>query len=465
MRWFLGALALLLAALVLESGLLAYSMYVLLGLLLLTRWLARNWVGNLAAERTVRKAGARPVEGETGEDESFGGLALEIGEKVAVQVRVENTGALPVPWVLLEDALPGRSTDLRNPRLKVKGKRLQIGTIRGGGEMLLKYQLECTGRGYHQIGPLVLESGDLFGLHRRFRVLTEPKFVLVYPRIVPLSGYDLASRRPIGDVRMAHRLFEDPTRIAGVRPYQNGDPLSRVHWRATARTGALHSKVHEPSTLSGITVLLDFHESGYHQRGEPYRSELAVTAAVSLAHAVFLMGQQVGLVTNARDAAERIRTEGWDQDPRTRQAARQAALDVPEAKRLEPLVVETRRGAEQLQRIREVLARAEPTSGLSFAQLLVETAHRLPRDATALAVLPEVSVETAISLGNLRRRGMAVAVVLVTMDDTGLERAYARLVAEGIRDLRHLTGEDVLPDLCRSTVSRFSPYDFASLGE
>ena len=160
-----------------------------------------------------------------------------------------------------------------------------------------------------------MENGDLFGLHRRFRVDAEPTFLLVYPRIVPLEGYDLTSRRPIGDVLLTHRLFEDPTRIAGVRPYELGDPLNRVHWRATARTGVLHSKVHEPSTLSGATVLLDFHTAGYHQRGEPFRSELAVTAALSLANAVYEMGQQVGLVTNGRDAADRIRTRGLGARP------------------------------------------------------------------------------------------------------------------------------------------------------
>jgi len=75
--------------------------------------------------------------------------------------------------------------------------------------------------------------------------------LLVYPRIIPLTGYDLTSRRPIGDVLLMHRLFEDPTRISGVRPYELGDPLNRVHWRATARTGVLHSKVHEPSRWPG----------------------------------------------------------------------------------------------------------------------------------------------------------------------------------------------------------------------
>ena len=72
-------------------------------------------------------------------------------------------------------------------------------------------------RGYYQVGPMVLETGDLFGLHRRFRIVTDPVYILVYPKVIPLPGYDIASRRPIGEIRLTHRLFEDPTRIAGVR--------------------------------------------------------------------------------------------------------------------------------------------------------------------------------------------------------------------------------------------------------
>jgi uncharacterized protein (DUF58 family) len=461
MKWFFGALFLLLAALLLESGLLAYSMYVLLALLLLSRLLARNWIGNLSVTRFVRRAGSETDDEGTGPE----GLAVEIGSRIVVRLLLKNESFLPVPWVLAEDLLPN-GVAARFPKLKVKGRRLKMAMLRPGGTLELRYALECLRRGYHQIGPVLLEGGDLFGLHRRYRVLTEPRFVLVYPRVVALSGYDLASRRPIGDVRMTHRLFEDPTRIAGVRPYESGDPLSRVHWRATARTGMLHSKIHEPSTLSGITVVLDFHRCGYPPRGEPFRSELAVLAAVALVNAVCLMGQQAGLVTNARDAAERIRTEGYDTDPRTRQSARASASTPAQVvEKLEPLIVPTRRGSEQLDQVREMLARAELTEGLTLAELVSEAAHRMPRDATVLAVLPDVAVESAIALGSLRRRGMAVAVVMVGMDETGLERAYARLTAEGIRDIRHLSNEDGVPDLAKNQVNRSSEYDFANLGE
>ena len=423
MRWFLGAALLLLIALVLESGLLAYSMYVLLALLLLSRVLARNWIGNLKATRHCEHATA------------------EIGAKIPVSINLSNTGWLPVPWVLIEDLLPARVEGQRTPRLKVQGKRIQIRMIGAHRDVEIKYHLHPQMRGYYQIGPLVLESGDLFGLHRRFRVETEPHYLLVYPKIMPLQGYELASRRPIGEVRLTHRLYEDPTRIAGVRRYEAGDPLNRIHWRATARTGELHCKTYEPSTLTGATLLLDFHKAGYHDRGEPFRSELAVTTAASLANAIYEMGQQVGLVSNGRDAVDRIRLEGWQGDARTRQAAQQTGAMHEESQRLQPVVVETRRGVEQFHRIRETLARVEFTDGLTFSQLVIETTGRLPRDATVVAILPDVSVETALTLGNLHRQRFAVTAVLILLDDEQLEKGYGRLLAEGVRDVRHLRDE------------------------
>jgi uncharacterized repeat protein (TIGR01451 family) len=440
MKWFFGAAVLLLTALLLESGLLAYAMYVLLAVLIISRALARSWIEGISASRKCAQQTA------------------EIGESVQVDITVRNAGWLPVPWVLLEDLLPQAALEQKPPRLRIKGKRLQIRMLPAGKEVKADYEIQCDMRGYYQIGPMVMESGDLFGLHRRYRIDAEPQYLLVYPKVVPLQGYDLASRRPIGDVRMIHRLFEDPTRISGVRPYEAGDPLNRVHWRATARTGMLHSKIYEPSTLAGATLLLDFHKAGYHRQGEPHRSELAVTTAASLANAVYELGQQIGLLSNGRDAVDRIRQEGWQHDHRTRLAAREKVEMRDSSARLEPLVVQTRRGMEQFQRIRDTLARVELTDGLTTAELIIEVASRIPRDATVVAVLPDVSVETALALGTLRRQGFAVSAVLITLGPEQLEKSYGRLLAEGIMDVRHLVSEEGLPELCRQQVRKATPY-------
>ena len=435
MRWFAGALVLLIVALVFDFGLLAYAMYALLGVMIASRVLTRLWAESLAAQRECNR------------------FEADVGDTVAVVIQDENRGALPIPWVLLEDLLPAEAVASQPPRLAVVGKRLELAMLGSRGRKTILYQLRCRKRGYYQIGPLVLETGDLFGLHRRYRVLTSPSFLLVYPEVVPLEGYDVASRRPIGEVRMTYRLYEDPTRIAGVRPYQSGDPLNRIHWRATARTGTLHSKIYEPSTVAGATMILDFHRAGYDPSHEPYRSELAVTMAASLANAIYLMNQQIGLVTNGRDAADRIRQEGWAPDARTRREAQQSAGMLETSDRLEPVVVPTERGPEQLMRILETLARVELTDGLSFAQLILDTAGRIPQDATVVALLASVTPEAAVALGNLRRRGLAVTALVNVYHLHDFEKAAGMLLGEGI-EARHLTDEPAVTTICREHALR-----------
>ncbi len=434
MKWYGGAILLLLAALILDSGLLAYAMYVLLALLLGSRLLARSWAAALEAQRSCDHQTA------------------EVGDTIAVTVTLHNQGTLPVPWVLLEDMLPAKALLASRARLRVRKKRLKLAMLGSHGQTTLRYEIEFKMRGYYQIGPLVLETGDLFGLHRRYVVGTAPQFVLVYPEVVPLEGYELASRRPVGEVRLTHRLFEDPTRIAGVRPYEVGDPLNRVHWRATARTGLLHSKVYEPSSIAGASILLDFHRAAYPDTREPDRSELAVITASSLAYTLYELGHQVGLVSNGRDAADRIRAEGWAHDFRTRAAALQSAAG-DESDRLQPLVLPARRGVEQFQRILETLARVELNDGLGVAGLIEEAGNRLPRNATVVAILGAASAETALALGNLRRHGYAVTAVLVLFLEEANEQAHALLAAEGI-DVRSVNNDDSVAVLCQRQMLR-----------
>ncbi|MBO0698862.1 MAG: DUF58 domain-containing protein [Zavarzinella sp.] len=442
--------AVLVAALVLQAGLLAFAMYVLIGVLLLSRSLAKKWVGSLAAVREC--AATEPVE---------------VGATVEMKVRLANTGHTRVAWVLIEDLFPEHYLRQKPPRVRIKGRRMKLSSVPGGGAAVLKYEIECDTRGYYQVGPTLLETGDVFGLHRRHRIVTRPFFLMVLPKVLPLPKYDFASQRPIGEVNSARRLFEDPTRNAGVRPYQVGDPLQRVHWRATARTGELQCRVFDPTTLAGASILVDFHKDGYPSRGEPFRSDLAVTTACSIAYAVTLLSQQIGLASNGRDAADLYRYQtaiqkGPDEEGggyETRDAARREAEAEEESSRLRPLVVETRRGIEQFQQVREALARLEFTDGLTFARLILEVTPRLPRDATVIAILPAVSIETSTALGNLRRQGFAVSAILIGLADEDLLVAHGRLLAEGVRDVRHVNNEDELSLLGdQAPASGVNPY-------
>ena len=441
MKWILGTLALLLLGLVFQLSLLVYAMYVLLGVLLLSRFFTRTWTEQLTATRQCA------------------GEIFEIGESTNVTVEVTNTGSLTIPWLIMEDSLPREALGQMPQRIKVEGGRLTLTRLAPGEREDFNYQVTFLMRGYYQLGPLLLETGDVFGLHRRFRVATEPHFALVLPKVLPLQGYNLASRRPLGEIRVVHRLFEDPTRLAGVRPFQQGDPLRRIHWRATARTGEIHSRLYENSRVAGATFLLDFHTHNYSGAGAVNSAELAIVTVASLANAVFLMGQQIGFVSNGRDAADRIREEGWRAEFTTRAGAHQRADDPLTNDRLRPVRIETRKGGDKMREILETLARLEQTDGLEFSAMLAATVSQISRDATVVPVLRRVTPEIAIALGGLVRRGFLVTAVVADysgepVPDWAQPPEWAGLLlAQGV-DFRLVNSEEAVMNLCATTIVR-----------
>ena len=115
--------------------------------------------------------------------------------------------------------------------------------------------------------------------------------------------------------------------------------------------------------------------------------------------------------------------------------------------RLRPLIVPPGRGTEAFARIRETLARVELSDGLTFDRLLIEVEPRLPRDATVVAILAEVTPEMALSLGRLKRQGFAVNTVLLAFDEVERIDSAGPLIAEGI-PVRALSDEEELYRFC-----------------
>jgi uncharacterized protein (DUF58 family) len=441
MKWIVGILALLALGFALQLNLLVYAMYVLLGVLALSRFFTQAWVGAIDARR-------------------FGGDdVFEIGGGVDIKVAVQNTGALAVPWIILEDALSREALVQMPPRIKAQGGRLALTRLPPGHTHVLAYHAQFLMRGYYQLGPLLAETGDVFGLHRRFRVITEPNFALVLPKVLPLLGYNLSSRRPIGEIRLAHRLFEDPTRIAGVRPYQHGDPLNRIHWRASARTGQWQSRACESSCVAGATFLLDFHARSFSGPTAGASAELAIVTVASLANAVYLMGHQIGFVSNGRDAADRIRQEGWRAEFLTRKDALRRSEKQQENTRLAPVIIKPGKGEDQFASILATMARLEHTDGLDLAAVAREAAARISRDTTVVAVLGIVTPEIAAALGDIRRRGLPVSAIVVSLSmnatpDWAQPPDWAEmLLAQGI-DFRVVNSEESISNLCAEAIIR-----------
>ena len=266
--WFIIGGIVLALAFALRSPYLAYAAYAFLLLVGIAHFSSWAWLSGLDCQRTVDRA------------------TVHQGESITVDVAVENRRGWPIPWLYVEDLHPA---DFARA-----GDNARLAVLMPGRSLRFQYTLTCPRRGYHRIGPLLMESGDLFGLQRRFVTGKRQDYVSVLPTVAYIETFTIAARRPQGPVRITNRIYEDPSRIAGVREYQRGDPLNRIHWKVSARTGDLFTKQAEPSNVLGATLVLDLHRDAYAGEKAEQRMELAITTVASLAYLLQLSGEQLG---------------------------------------------------------------------------------------------------------------------------------------------------------------------------
>ena len=301
------------------------------------------------------------------------------GERVKVDVTVQNTGWLPIPWLEVHESLP--------VALIAPPFHREVITLGPREDHHLSYSLNCRHRGYFSIGPLTMQTGDLLGIVGRSQAEVESEHIIVYPRVVPLQQLGLPTRSPLVALPARSPLFEDPSRVMGVRDYQRGDSPRRIHWTATASTGRLLVKRYQPAIARETLICLDLDRNDYGQRQRYTATELAIVVAASIAnHVIVREGLPVGLST-----------EAWDPllDGRAR------------------FFLPPRSERAHLMSLLEVLARVQMTEGTSFAELLRHESVRLPWGATLAVITGRESAALFDTLVYLRRAGFAVALILI----------------------------------------------------
>ncbi|MCW4459317.1 DUF58 domain-containing protein [Microbacterium sp. MPKO10] len=126
-----------------------------------------------------------------------------------------------------------------------------------GGRAAVRYRVVPTVRGLHEIGPFSVTLTDPLGVCEVVRAVGSPSTALVLPRVSPLAPSELFTAASEGRRRDRTRPTAPRADELIARDYRPGDPLRRVHWRATARHGQLMVRQEEPQADPDVLVLLD----------------------------------------------------------------------------------------------------------------------------------------------------------------------------------------------------------------
>lgn len=182
-----------------------------------------------------------------------------VGDEIPIDISVWNRKALPLAWLQVEDEASARVVVRERDLARAESGALALRnawTLAPYERVVRHFHVVAERRGIYRLGPARLEVGDL--LARPAATGTSPgtDTWIVRPRSVAVRTF-VSEQRWGGELRARRGLLDDPTRYAGVRPYQPGDPLRGVHWKATARLGRPVSKRFDPARQREVVVALD----------------------------------------------------------------------------------------------------------------------------------------------------------------------------------------------------------------
>jgi len=312
---------------------------------------------------------------------------LEWGDETSLTVSIWNRRRVPLAWLRADDqASAGVSVDERSLVVSGGGDRVlrNVWTLAPFERVVREFHVRADRRGVFEIGPVALGVGDLFAREAAVEERDLIDTFLVRPRTVAAPNL-LDEDRWGGDARAKAGLSEDPSRFAGIRDYTPGDPIRRIHPRASARLARPVTKRFEPSRDREVLIALDIQTTPGPIWDVDFDSEaveaLYVTAA-SIARTLLGVGAGVGLTAAGYTGVE----------------SRFARLPVSAS-------------PGQAERLLDLLARLSSHPSAPFERLLTMVARTVRPGTTVVVLTTRDPVPFLAHLRGIGRQGASVLVV------------------------------------------------------
>lgn len=182
--------------------------------------------------------------------------------------------------------------------------RILVPSLSGHSSRRLRIALTGIKRGVYPVANIRISSGAPFGIVTSRRRQTTDCPLVVYPRSYRLN-HDWATGQGSAGYMLAGTV---PTRrtggdYLGVRDYRPEDSPRSIHWRTTARAGALSVIEYAHQVAINPVVILDNWREADFDRGASSSFETAVSIAASLIGREALHNRRFAVGSSIAEAA------------------------------------------------------------------------------------------------------------------------------------------------------------------
>ncbi len=200
---------------------------------------------------------------------------VHVGSPWRVEVRAVNRGTKPSPLLAVHTTFS----------LGQRYARFALAPLAPGTGAEAAFRLPTDRRGVFNLGPLILERSDVFGLVARRTEVAAGKQLTVYPRVDPVTSLDgVGVSDPQAEVHGPRRVGASGGDFFALVEYEEGDDLRRVHWPSVARTGRMMVRHDETPWRGRTTVILDMRALVHDE--DSFEDALSAAASVLAAGGV-----------------------------------------------------------------------------------------------------------------------------------------------------------------------------------
>ncbi len=215
----------------------------------------------------------------------------QVGDILEERFIVQNHSWMSVPWAEVQDysTLPGYDA---SRAFGLQGRRYSN----------WQKTVLCSQRGVFRLGPVDILMGDPFGLFEVTVTHSATDVFVVYPAVAPLPRLLTPQGTNSSGGRANQRSLQLTTNASSVRDYNPGDPLSKIHWRTTAKrstedNGGIFVREFDIEPTGDVWIVLDMHRRVHAGSGLISTEEYAVILATTLASQLLSDQHAVGLLS------------------------------------------------------------------------------------------------------------------------------------------------------------------------
>ena len=181
------------------------------------------------------------------------------GKPFRVRYQVKNRSRWLPAWMLrVEDRITVRINENDRPAFS-KLIHCGVGVLPAGGVDSVCVDCVIDRRGAYVFGPTKLVSSFPFSLLEGRKFCTTAELLYVYPKLLKLrpgwrNQFSTQQGHSAASVR---RSSSGGGEFFGIRGWQSGDSTKWIHWRTSARTGAIAVRQFEQSRHLELCLVLD----------------------------------------------------------------------------------------------------------------------------------------------------------------------------------------------------------------